>query len=357
MRTLLALAFFAATAVCDEPMFLKEEIKDPGQLTPAERQERAMSCLQLIERFSEGDAARSFVGPLLMLRAELCGDLAERAAKALSRITGEDFGTDFERWQKWFDGVKATERWAPTKLYTHRRNPKYVLEGPEILVAWSAEPATEIEGGGRRLKGPCALRCPRLGFYAAASGDLEIRWNPDRGEFGLKSGEELYFSAPSGNRGFVRSREATFEFFTITGIEYRNLGDLRKVPQLAEDAKLGDADPAAVMRYVCEQAQAGNFLPTIRVIGEKTLRKLADPAKRKKLLEQIGLPAEEAAKLTDEDVMTEWLRKDYLESFLFLDVKTDPKDDGSGVSYHIERFGGSSGGTLAKRDGRWIAKN
>lgn len=358
MRALVIALLAVCSIAAEEPTAPKDEIKDPAALSPAARQERMLSCLQWLERFPQGTAAGSVVGPLLMFRADLRGKVAERAASVLKTVTGEDFGKDFEKWQTWFEGVKKSEKWAPARIYRTRQNPKEVMDGPEILLVWSPEPPKDLGNGTKVLKAPAAIRCPRLGLYLAASDDLEVRWDPDRGQVGLKSATEFVISGSVGTRGgFLRSKEVVYDLFCPIGFEYLTAADLAKVPQEVVDAKIDDPDAAVVMRYVCEQAQVGNFLPGQRVIGEKSLRKFAEPEKRKDLAKQLGLPEEDCAKLSAEEMLLTWMRHDFvMHDFLFLDVTVRPGRDGEGLQYRIERFSGSSGGSLEKRDSKWRAK-
>jgi len=359
MRTLLLALTLTCTVAAEEPTSPKDEIQDPAALSPAQRQERMLSCLQLLERFPEGNAVGTFVGPLLMFRAGLRGDLAERAARVLKTVTGEDFGKDFDKWQTWYEGVKKTEKWAPAKIYRTLQNPKEVLEGPEILLVWSPEPPKDMGKGTKVLKAPIALRCPRLGLYLAASDDLEVRWDSDRGQVALKCASEFIISGSVGTRGgFLRTKEAVYDLFCVIGFEYVSSADLGKIPQEVADAKIDDPDASVVMRYVCEQAQMGNFLPGLRVLGERSLRKLAEPEERKDLAKKLGLSEEECAKLSAEEMLLAWMRQDYAKhDFLYLDVTVRPARNGEGLHYHMERFGGSSGGSLEKRDSKWRARN
>lgn len=359
MRFLVLVLTLASTIAAEEPAFSKDEITDPAALSPAERQERMLSCLQVLERFPEGDAAGTFVGPLLMFRAELRGGVAERAASALKTVTGEDFGKDFDKWHAWLEGVKKTEKWTPARIYKSRQNAKEVLEGPEILLVWSPEPPKDMGNGTKVLKAPAALRCPRLGLYVAASDDLEIRWDPDKRQVALKSASEFIISGSVGARGgFLRSKDVVYDLFCLVGFEYLSAADLEKIPQEVVDAKIDDPDPAVVMRYVCEQAQVGNFLPGVRVLGERSLRKLAKPEGRKDLAKQLGLSEEECARLTAEEMLLTWGRHDFVRhDFLYVDVSVRPARDGEGMQYRIERFSGSSGGGLEKRDSKWRARN
>lgn len=358
MRPLLVSFVVACAVAAEEPPFIREEITDASRLSPEERKERAFSCLQVLEKWPEGDAARASVGPLLMFRAELRGDLADRAGRALGRVTGEDFGTDFEKWQEWFDGVKTTERWSPMKIYLTKRNPKYVLEGPKIILAWSSDAPKALDKCTRLLKAPCALRCASLDLYVRAETDLQVRWDPNGSQLSLKSHSEFIISGPAGARsGFFRTKEIALDLFHLAGVEYFSGTDLRNVPQQVADARIDDTDPTLVMQYVCEEAQAGNFLPLQRVFGERTLRKLADPEKRKELGIKLGLPEGEGAKLTPEELSLAWMRHDYTDSFLFLGVNTRPDEDDGSVHYNIDHFGGSSGGSLFKREGKWRGRN
>jgi hypothetical protein len=92
--------------------------EDVSQVPREERLLRIETLLYIME--SEGGWARETekhnVGPLLDLRADFSRDDSWRAARALRRITGLDYGEDFEAWAAWFETVRDEEEWRPDEF-------------------------------------------------------------------------------------------------------------------------------------------------------------------------------------------------------------------------------------------------
>ncbi|GEM_PF-4433414 len=233
MRVLqLALApllFTSCLLFSDEPEFLKVEITDPAQLPPAERKERALSTLEVLERWPAGDAAKAFVGPLLMFHREFAGELAERAARALARVTGQDFGTDFAAWEGWYRTVRDDVAWKPSPMFRIVRSPKHVLEGPAAIIVYSPSAPEEMKDGWKRLMAPCAIRSIRLGLYARAEDDLEMRADPKTFRLSLRSATAFGVSILGGTSpSIARVKEIDIDALPLYGLEFLDLEALRK---------------------------------------------------------------------------------------------------------------------------------
>jgi len=126
------------------------------------------------------------------------------------------------------------------------------------------------------------------------------------------------------------------------------------VPQLSDEDAVADSDPLRVARYACEEAQIGNFAPMLQVFSTQEIEELRDPSKRCEMATELGMNPEDAEAMSPQELVTEWLRANFWKRFLYIDVTVSPEGP-TRAHYAAHRFGGSSGGTLVLKDGRWRA--
>jgi hypothetical protein len=279
----------------------EEVVTDPAQLDPKDRLRRIRIALQVMERSPRDDTTKPWVGFLLFFRRDLADDDTDRAAAVLEEVTGQKFGKDFEAWARWYEGVRGRDPWKPFPIYKPKAGVK-PAEPPQVLV-FSPRITKEADGT-HVLEGPSDMHCPEAGLHIWSDGPLRVKVLDRDGHVRLDgrlstlSGQITVNT--TGANLFLNGREPVF----------LDVAALRRIVQHADDQLLGQEDPQKVSEYVHFEARRGNLLPLVRhAMRGRSGAKWATPEARKEVAAELGMDAAAIAKLTDEELGVEVLRR------------------------------------------------
>ena len=288
-------------------------VTSPDQLDRDERLGRLEGMFLWIRGHPNSPESKHLVGNILLFRADLLpGQWAEFGARSLAAVTDQNFGVDFDAWNRWYATVRDQPEWSPSPIPLPAR-PRALREHKRLpfVIAYSPQ-VTREKAMTWALAGRCEFHCPEANFHVWSEKPLRLKLHDWDGNLDVE-GE---FSAGAGTVT-VETRNGKFN---LNGLELvvLDLEALRRIEQRADDQLLKQDDPQKVMDYIYTEGRLGNLLPMARwhLRSETGRRQASDPGPRRELIRELRLDPAAAAKMSAEEIAIEVCRREDYASVL-----------------------------------------
>jgi hypothetical protein len=325
-------------------------VTSPDQLDRDERLGRLEGMFLWIRGHPNSPESKHLVGDILLFRADLLpGQWAEFGSGSLAAVTGQNFGVDFDAWDRWYATVRDQPEWSPSPIpLPHRPAPRPPPKRLPFAIAYATR-ATREKAMTWSLTGPCEFHGQEANFHVWSEKPLRLKLHDWDGNLDVEGD----FKAGAGTVT-VETRNGKFN---LNGLELvvLDLEALRRIEQRVDDRLLRQDDPQKVMDYIYGQGRLGNLLPMARWhLGSETGRREAtDPGARRELVRELRLDPDAAAKMTAEEIAIERCRREDYARVLQTNRITIRRIDATHAEWEADGAREASSGRLILGPGGW----